>query len=1049
MATLDEVGAPVSGDRSAATAGDRPTPASQLEFGLLGPLTVTVGGRTVDLPGTRTRALLALLLIQANHVVSSDRLIEDLWAGDPTPGATATLQGYMSELRKALSEAIGGPAPVVTRRPGYLITVDPDQLDVLRFERLVERARTAIGDGLGDDRVATLLRDALSQWRGPALADFAGEPFARPVAARLEENRLWALEERVEAELRAGCQHQLVTDLARVVEENPLRERLWGQLMLALYRCGRQAEALRVYQDLRRHLGEELAIDPSPALQRLEHAILIQDPSLETATGVAQAHGDAAGGGLQGGGHDAVPRSEDLAPKLPVQLTRFVGRARELDEARKLLAGARLLSLAGSGGSGKTRLAVQLATEVASNFRDGVRFVDLAAVTDPTQVSAALAAALGLERQGADTKDLCDRLADEHVLLLFDNCEHVVGAAADVIEMVLSVCPRATVLATTQEELGIGGECVWRVPPLSLPPPTEQAETEDLLASEAVQLFVDRATVVWPEFACDRTALESIAHICRRLDGIPLAIELAAGLVTVLALDEIMRRLDDRLTLLGRGRRQAVPRQRTLRAAIDWSYELLSGPERSLFESLSVFVGDFALDAAASVGGRDGDFVSDLSALVAKSMVTTLPGPGGSRRYRLLDSLRQYGLEKLRSANVEAEVRRRHATHYMDFAVAADRRLHGPDSVDWSTRVMEELPNLRAALDWCFSGGDLEVGVELAGALRWWFFGRMGELVQARAWLTMALEPQQGLPPTLRLKALVAHMTIAFSQGDYQWASEHGEEAVTLAQDLGDHSELAVALMARGAAAVFEGNLDRGVECLDRSLEYCDEVGDRWGRAWVLTFGAVAARRSGDHVLARAQLDEALTIFRSVHDDHNQVIPLTQLALVAQVAGDLDAASRYCRDAIVLARRLGDRQLAHSALCISGRVELARGRREEARQLLLSSIRSFRGAENQLVVALALEGLAIVAHEEGRDSDGVRLWGYTDEMRTEKVMPLTGGRLVERDRYLDHARSVLGDVEVQRSLEAGRAMDFHEVMYRVGATSAEPDAEGGPVRLHG
>lgn len=1023
---VDMVGSAVA----APDPGPVPRRAPILDFRLLGPLSVTAGGRPIELPGTRTRALLALLLIQANHVISADRLIEDLWAGEPTPGAAATLQGYVSELRKALADATGQPAPVLTKRPGYRITVEADQVDVLRFERLVERARAALHDGGSD--VAGMLREALGLWRGPALADLADEAFAAAFAARLDETRLWALEERVDAELRADDHHELATELARLVETHPLRERLWGQWMLALYRCGRQAEALRAYQVLRNRLDEELAIEPSPPLQRLERAILMQDPSLEPPSTTARPPV-----------REQASRSPLGGPALPVHLTRFVGRSRELDEARRLLSGGRLLSLAGSGGSGKTRLAVQLATELASGFGDGVRFIDLATVTEAAQVPAALATALGLDAQGADAAALCDHIADDNVLLLFDNCEHLVEATAALVESLLSCCAGVKVLATTQEQLNIWGETVLRVPSLSLPPTTEQASTEDLLASEAVQLFLDRATLADVDFSYDRTTLEYVAQICRSLDGIPLAVELAAGLVSVLAPAEIVRRLDDRFALLTRGSRRAVRRQTTLRAAIDWSYELLSGSERALFERLSVFVGDFSVTAAAAVGGPEADFLGDLSALVGKSMVTTVPGPAGTRRYRLLDTLRQYGLGRLQASNGDDEARRRHAGHYCDFAVAADRELHGHDAADWSTRLVQELPNLRAALDWCFSAGDLEVGVELAGALRWWFFGRMGALTEARSWLETALERQDALSPRLRLKAMVALMTVAFSQGDYRWASDRGDEAVSLAQDLDDHRELAVALMARGGAAVFEGKPERAVECLGRSLVYCDELGDRWGRAWVLTFWAVASRHLGDTVVARAQLDEALSIFRASRDDHNQVIPLIQLAMVAQQTGDLDAATLYCDDAIALARRLGDRQLAHGALCISGRVQLARGRTSEATGLLIASLRSFRGAENHLVVALAVEGLAIVAQEEERDADSARLWGYSAQLRSVQAMPLTDARLVERERYLARARARIGDEEVARLLNAGRAMSLAEVLGQVGPLHPAPAPDRG------
>ena len=959
---------------------------SRIEFGLLGPLLVEVGGRPVELTGTRTKAVLAVLLANANSVVSADRLVDDLWSGQPTRGATVTLQGYVSDLRRALSDALGEPAPVVTRRPGYLLRIDTDQLDVLRFERLVAEAKTLPG---GEDagRRAGLLREALAQWRGPALADLADEDFARPIAARLEEARLWALEERVDAELGTGCHGELVTELRTLAAENPLRERLWGQLMLALYRCGRQAEALRTYQDLRRRLGDELAIDPSPALQRLEHAILTQDPSLE----VARAPEPIA---------PAAAR-----PNLPIVLTRFVGRERELEETRLLLSRSRLLTLAGSSGSGKTRLAVELVAGEAGRWRDGVWFVDLSVVRTSDGVPAAVAAAMGLSQHGADVRAVCEHIGDTQRLLLLDNCEHLIDACAELVEAVLSSCPSTTVLATSQEELRLASETVWRVPPLTLPLSGEHSDPERLLASEAVQLFLERASSL-RNVAEDLSALETVAHICRRLDGIPLAIELAASLVAVLPLEEIRDRLDDRLALLTRGYRGAVSRHRTLRAATDWSYELLEGSERELFDRLSVFVGQFSLEAAEAAGRRGGgDLVADLSALVSKSMVSTVPGPGGTRRYQLLDSLRIYGLERLRAAGQEEDARSRHAAYYMSLAVAADHRLRGPDAADASTRVIEELPNIRAALEWSFSGGDVEVGVQLASALRRGGLARVDRLVQARGWLDAALAPEHGLPPPMRLKALIAAIAVAISQGDFRASSTLGAEAVALAEELGDRQEMTFALVARGGALVFQGQLAEGIDCLEQSLAYCRETGDDWTKASVLTYLGVASRRAGDSGLAERQLTEASSLYRALGDNYNLVVPLIQLALVAQRRGALDEAMEYCDESIALARRLGDRQVAHGALCIGGIVELARGHPEQARQLLVTSLTTGRGVEHFLMVAMAVEGFAVLAHGEGRDSQAALLWGFAEELRSKQAVTLNGQRLAERDRLLADARA--------------------------------------------
>jgi predicted ATPase/Tfp pilus assembly protein PilF len=597
---------------------------------------------------------------------------------------------------------------------------------------------------------------------------------------------------------------------------------------------------------------------------------------------------------------------------------------------------------------------------------------------------------------------------------------------------VLSGCPGTTVLATSQEELRIGAETVWRVPPLSLPHPGDAADPMLLLASEAVQLFLERASPPAGETLADPPMLEAVAQVCERLDGIPLAIELAASMVAVLPVGEIVRRLDDRLALLTRSNRRAVSRHRTLRAAIEWNYELLSESERELFQRLSVFVRQFSVEAAEAVSGVP-TFLADLSALVSKSMVAMVPGPAGTRRYQLLDSLRLFGLERLRASGREAEARGCHAAYYMAFTVAAERQHHGPDPADWTTRVIDELPNIRAALEWSFTKGDHEVGVQMAGALRCGYFARMGQLAEARQWLEDALSPGRGLSGPLRLKALTAATTVAFSLGDYRWSSVIGEEAVALAEELQDRHDLAFALMARGSAAIFEGRVNRALECLQRSLAYCQEVGDEWTRASVLTFLGVVSRRLADDNQARAQLTEALSIFRFLHDDYNQVVPLLQLALVAQHLGELDESMQWCEEAIALARRLGDRQLAHGALCVAGLVELGRGRPDEARQLLAASLTTARGLEHNIFVALAVEGFALVAHEEGRHLDAARLWGFTEELRSAQSVPLSAERQAERERRLAQARSEAGPQPVDEAMAAGRHLTYQQILEEVGA----------------
>jgi len=989
---------------------------ASFRFGLLGPFLVEAGGTPVEIAGRRPKMLLAILLTNANRVVPSDRLIDDLWTGNPTPGATATLHGYLSELRKTLAQGSGRPAPIVTQRPGYVIHVDRSQLDILAFEHLIDMARAAARDQ--PELVGTLLDQALRHWRGPALVDFAGELFAEPVIARLEEARLWAVEERVEIGLARGHHGELATELRDLTRQHPLRERLWGQWMLALYRCGRQAEALRAYQELRHRLGEDLAIEPSPSVQGLEYAILTQDASL-----AAPAEGSV-----------TAPASADLAPSsprhnLPAPLTRFIGRTRELEEARRLLAAGRVLTITGSGGSGKTRFAIELATQQAMSFADGARFVDLAAVTDSSSVPGAVAAALRLsEHGGSDTESLLDHLEGSQTLLLLDNCEHVVEACASFLSSVLLRCPSVTVLATSRQELRIWGETVWRMPTLGLPP--SDAPATEIAASEAVQLFLERASPALPASMPDRHTLLSVADVCRRLEGIPLAIELAAGLLGVLPVGEIARRLEDRFSLLARGSRSAVPRQRTLRAAIDWSYDLLEPSERELFARLAVFVGEFSFEAAEAVAASGDSFVADLCALVEKSMLVTISGPAGTHRYRLLDTLREYGLDRLRESGADADVRKRHAGYYTSFAEAADRQLHSRDQSDWSTQLSRELPNIRAALEWAFAEQELELGLRLAGALRWWFVIRMDQFTQVKDLLDKALARRHELSPSLRLKALTPAMAIAFIQADYRLASTIGEEAIGLADELGDRTELVAALLFSGGAAVYKGELAPAVDYLERSLDVSRQVGDRWGSAWALTFWGTASRRAGDEALAKEQLEEALTLFRDLRDGLGQVIPLMQLGLLAQETGAWDEAIRLCDEAIRLGHELRGHQLAYGARCIAGRVRLAQGRRDEARELLLASVSSSRRMEHQLMVALAVEGLAIIAQDEGRHRLGVELWGYADELRSTWVIPLLDQRLHERERYLADARGAVGAEVVAHAFAAGRDLSLHEAISR-------------------
>jgi predicted ATPase/DNA-binding SARP family transcriptional activator len=670
-----------------------------LAFQVLGPLEAVADDRRLALGPPQQRAVLAALVLRAGHVVGADALVDAVWAGRPPASAGNLVQGYITRLRGLLEPQRrqgGVPRVLVTRPPGYLLAVTPDQVDARRFERLVEAARPAWPARPGE--VATQLREALRLWRGPVLADLADFDVGRAERVRLEKLRRAVLDERIDADLALGRHAELVAELEALVAEDPLRERTWGQLMVALYGAGRQADALRAYEAARRNVTKELGLDLGPELQTLERAILRQDPVLQPSR---------------------RPLPSARTHNLPVALTGFVGRERELTEVRQLVRERRLVTLTGAGGSGKTRLALQAAAAMVDDFDDRVWLVDLASVTDPALVTAAVAAVLGVrDESGRGWIDaVCEYLRRAHALIVLDNCEHVLGPCADLVDALLGACAGVRVLATSREALALPGEVGWPVPPLA--------------EAEAVRLFADRA----PEgFVLSAQTAPVVAQICGRLDGMPLAIELAAALARALSVHEIVGRLDDRFRLLGQPHRGAPVRHRTLRAVVDWSYALLREPERVLFARLSVFAGGFDLAAAEAVGETGDDTVSLLARLVDKSLVLREEGGGGLVRYRLVETLRQYGYERLQERGEADLVCRRHAAYYAGLAEQAAPALflgpdNGPAATAWLDRLDEERANLNTAVTWAFNAGHAALGVAIVQAVwvLWVLRGPTGE----------------------------------------------------------------------------------------------------------------------------------------------------------------------------------------------------------------------------------------------------------------------------------------------------------------------------------
>jgi predicted ATPase/DNA-binding SARP family transcriptional activator len=809
-----------------------------MRIGLLGELEVLDDqGNDVPVAGAKLRALLAVLALHVGRVVSADHLIEALWGEDPPAGVRNGLQGLVSKLRRAL----GGTDLVVMRGDGYALDLPPEAIDVQRFEQLASQGRATASAGEPVTAV-DLFAEADSLWRGDPLADFAYEGFASGATTRLSESRLTVLEERLHLELELGRHQRAIVQLEELVATHPLREGFRGLLMLALYRAGRQADALRTFQEGRQVLGEELGLEPGPELRRLESAILSQDPSLAVRTASPSA-ATAAGGG----------------PRIPEALTPLVGRDAEVRDLRALLAAHRFVTLVGPGGVGKTRLAVEVGRAEAERLSSGGCLVELAPVGDPAGVPAAIAAALDLP----DPNRLAEMIGNRDVLLVLDNCEHVITAAAEVAEGLLRRCPALRILATSREGLRVGGETIWPVPPLA--------------PDDAARLFLTRAKAAGAptELSVDDRAV--VDDICARLDGLPLAIELAAARTRAFPLSQIAARLNDRFRLLTGGSRTALPRQQTLRAVVDWSYELLFEDEQRVFERLAVLPGGCDLATAEAVCADDliasADVADHLRTLVDKSLVVAVPEPDGLR-FTQLQTLAQYGRERLTERGDAARFRDAMAEHFAQLCSQSAAAYTGEHQRVWLKAMDQDHDNLRAALDWAVANDDAEKALLIAGGASWphWLTGMVPE---GRRWLDDA-----------------------FACG-------------------GEASECtrALALFGRGLLDFLAGAADRSDDDLATALEIFERHHDLESMRLAHSFYAEQAAVRGDREEAVRRRLAHLDLYGEAREDPFAVAARSfSLAKLAVLENDLPAAERHYRAATDGFRRL-DRPVMNS-MCL-------------------------------------------------------------------------------------------------------------------------------------
>jgi predicted ATPase/DNA-binding SARP family transcriptional activator len=866
-----------------------------VEFRVLGPLVVVDdGGAEVPIKGSRLRSLLALLVLHAGDVVSADRVADELWGDDLPSDATAALQTQVSRLRAAL-RARGLDGYVQTRKPGYVLDVDPDSVDAHRFEAAVRKGRALLEAG-EPAAASDVLVAALALWRGDLLADLADEHLAEAEHARLHELRRLAVEDRADADLAAGRHDAIVGQLQGLVAAEPLRERRTAQLMLALYRSGRQADALRAYQATRDVLREELGIEPGAELRRLELAVLAQDAELDAPRPAVERSGVQTG---------AAPAPSPH--RIPAPLARLIGRDEELARLDALVADHRLVTLVGPGGVGKTRLAVEVGRRAAAGFADGAAMVELAAVEDPTAVVGAVARAVDADEPrdpGTAADLLADLLDESELLVLLDNCEHVIDEVARLVTTLLGRCPRLTILATSRQGFGIPGEVAMLLPSLE--------------RSAAVALFAERAGAAATGFVVDDGNQPAVEEVCERLDDMPLAIELAASRLRVFSPAQLAAGLDDRFRVVAGGARGALPRQQTLRAVVDWSYDLLDDEERRVFERFSVFAGGCTLEAAEAVcgggsGSHDtGDRASDgpgrtgvievadvagvLGRLVDKSLVVATPFEDGVR-FTMLQTLIQYGRERLAGTAAEAEgARRRLACWLLDQAREGEAHV-GETRLSFALRFGRELDNLRVGLAWAVEN-EPALAVETATRLLWFWFFNDAYVDGFRA-LSQGLAQHPDLPDDLHVRALNWGGLMAAAVGEVELGDRWGAEAVERARRVGDPVLIGRTACFRAERLVDHGRLDEAAP-LFAEARRCLDGTDDIGLAYLDLREAIAASYAGDAARAYELSVDALERFRRIGDIGLLIASLQCLGECADASGRGDEASAALDEALAL-----------------------------------------------------------------------------------------------------------------------------------------------------
>jgi predicted ATPase/DNA-binding SARP family transcriptional activator/DNA-binding CsgD family transcriptional regulator len=993
---------------------------------LLGGFWVSVGTRIIEDGQWRLRkaaALVKLLSLAPDHRLHREQVMDLLWPDLGKKAASNNLRQTVHAARRALaSNPSEGSRYLASKDESVLLCPEGDLwVDVDAFEEAAATARRT--------RDPAAYRVAPELYAGDLLPEDRYEEWTQGRREELRQLHLALLIELAGLYEEHSENNLAIDALRKAVATEPTLEEAHAALMRLHALAGQPERALAQYERLRDVLSRGLGTEPSSATRRLRNEIAI--------------------GRLSPTPPAAPPKEEGLHAvgkhNLPARRTRFVGRERDLVEVKRTLSMTRLLTLTGAGGSGKTRLALEVARDLVGIYPDGVWLVELAPLTEGDLVAQEVAGALGVpELPGEPLADtLAEALGDKELLLVVDNCEHLVEAAARLVDALLDACPHLRVLATSREPLGVGGEILWTVPLLSLPSPTEAgpdggSTVENIMRCESVELFVDRARLRLPDFQFTRENAGAVAGVCRKLDGIPLAIELATARMGTLAVEQVAQRLEASLDVLKGASRTAEPRQQTLKATLDWSHNLLSEVERAMLRRLSVLAGGWTLEAAevVCVGGslEQDDALDLLGGLVDKSLVVAGASTRGAVRYRMLEPIRQYAREKLEESGEAVEVRGQHAAFFLALAEEAEPELDGPQQGLWVERLECEHDNMREALSWSLEWGKAELALRLGAAL-WPFWFAQGYLSEGIGWLEEILGASEPAVAPARVKVLEGMGWLTQRQGDTKRATAAYEEMLTLSRELGYKGDVATALNSLGTLAATRGDNEQARALLEENLAVLQKLEDEGSTATTLKrfhalnlLGILTINEEGDYAKGVTLWEQSLALARAAGDANRVGATLLNLGYAELLQGYYERAMMLSEEALTVANSLGTAgvKIFPEARVNLGLAALAQREHERAASSLEEALVVAQKAGVKASIINALEGMASLAGARREATRAAQLWGVAEAAREITGIALPPGEQELHEPHLASASSQLGDDAWEAALAEGRAMSLVE-----------------------